>query len=213
MAKDSIQNEALWRRTALGGALRRPRSPRYVSYRRSLRPCIALTQRAPATKGHSESSSEPALVSQFARFALVGVGNTALSWIAYAALSPVGAEAEPAAAAAFALGALNGYVWNSRWTFAATGRRFALARYAAVQLAGMAATTALVWALEGSAGRYPAYAVATVLVTLATFAANRRWTFGRSSGPRAQHIHSRRTELPKSGVLSWRETAGKGHAR
>ena len=145
--------------------------------------------------------AERALVPQFARFALIGASNTALSWLAYAALLGMGVEAVLAAAAAFALGALNGYVWNSRWTFRATGRRFALVRYVAVQLGGMAATSALVWALAAPAGRYSAYAVATVTVTLATFTANRYWTFARPAACRAQQIHSRRTELPQSGLL------------
>jgi putative flippase GtrA len=144
---------------------------------------------------------ERALVPQFARFALVGAGNTALSWLAYAVLVETGAEAVPAAAAAFALGALNGYLWNSRWTFRTTGRRFALVRYVAVQLGGMATTAALVWALAVPAGRYTAYAVATVTVTLATFTANRYWTFARPAASRTQQIHSRRTELPQSGLL------------
>jgi putative flippase GtrA len=145
--------------------------------------------------------AERPLVPQFARFVLVGVSNTALSWLAYAALLAVGAEAAPAAAAAFALGAFNGYLWNSRWTFRAVRRRFALVRYVAVQLMGMGATSAIVWALAAPAGRYTAYAVATVTVTIATFTANRYWTFARPAGSRAQEIHSRRTELPQSGLL------------
>jgi putative flippase GtrA len=157
---------------------------------------------------------ERPLVRQFARFALVGVSNTTLSWLAYPALLAVGTEAVPAAAAAaFALGALNGYVWNSRWTFASAGRRFALLRYVGVQLAGLAGTASLVWVLAGSAGRYLAYALATVVVTLGTFAANRRWTFAPVGKQRPQRIHSSRTELPQRHVMPWNQTAEKGHAR
>ena len=65
----------------------------------------------------------PVLVRQFGRFALVGVGNTAWSWVAYPALLAVGLAPAVAAGAAFAVGALNGYVWNSRWTFQAPGLR------------------------------------------------------------------------------------------
>ena len=64
LTENSNQNEALCRRNALRGTLRRPRSPRYVPYRSSLRPRIALAQHAPTTNRHSDSSSEPS-----ARFA------------------------------------------------------------------------------------------------------------------------------------------------
>jgi hypothetical protein len=63
------------------------------------------------------------------------------------------------------------------------------------------------------AGRYPAYAAVTMMVMVATFTANRSWTLARPSGPRAQRIHSRRTELPQCGVLPWTGTPEKGHAR
>ena len=44
--------------TRCAGALRRPRSPQYVSYWGFLRPCIAPAHHAPATKRHSETSSQ-----------------------------------------------------------------------------------------------------------------------------------------------------------
>ena len=56
---------------------------------------------------------------QFARFLVVGVGNTVLSFVAYRLLLAAGTPYVPAAALAFAVGAVNGYVFNRRWTFAA----------------------------------------------------------------------------------------------
>jgi hypothetical protein len=57
--------------------------------------------------------------SQFARFLVVGVGNTVVSFVAYRLLLAVGTPYAVAAPLAFAVGTLNGYVFNRRWTFAA----------------------------------------------------------------------------------------------
>ena len=104
--------------------------------------------------------------SELARFALVGVSNTVVSLAVYLALAAAAPRAA-AGALAFAAGAANGYVWNRRWTFRRHG---VVLRYVAVQAAGALATGELVAAL-GS------YVVAAALVTVATFAANRSWTF------------------------------------
>lgn len=133
----------------------------------------------------------PALVRQFGRFALVGLSNTAASWVAYAALLTAGLEPAVAAAGAFSVGAANGYLWNSRWTFRVRAGGPTLLRYLAVQLAGLGATALLVWALSPSAGRFGGYALATAVVTVATFAANRWWTF-------APPAHSRLTDRSQS---------------
>ena len=115
---------------------------------------------------------------QFARFLTVGLSNTALSFVAYAALVDV-LPYWVAGALAFAAGAVNGYVLNRRWTFAATDSAGARARYLAVQLCGLGTTTGLLWLLVGGEGlhRLWAYALTIPVVTVATFAANRAWTF------------------------------------
>jgi putative flippase GtrA len=113
------------------------------------------------------------LARQLARSALVGACNTALSWVAYPALTAVGLAPAPAAARAFAVGAANGYVHNSRWAFGVRGGPRAVPRYLVVRLAGLGATAARVWCLAPSAGRFRAHALATVVVTIGTFSANR----------------------------------------
>ena len=96
----------------------------------------------------------------------------------YTALVVEGVPYWLAGALAFAAGAVNGYVLNRRWTFTAldTARP---ARYLAVQLGGLAATTVLLPLLVSDAAvdRNLAYALTIPAVTLATFAANRSWTF------------------------------------
>jgi putative flippase GtrA len=117
-------------------------------------------------------------VRQLARFLAVGVSNTLLSLAVYAALLHADAPTAAAAALAFAAGATNGYVLNRAWTFAARDTLVARTRYVAVQAAGMAANGALVALLvDAGAGRLGAYAVAVPPVTLATFLANRGWTY------------------------------------
>lgn len=105
---------------------------------------------------------------ELARFLLVGLANTAISFGAYAALTAAAAPPALAAAAAFSAGAANGYVLNRRWTFRARG---SVVRYAVVQLGGAAATST---SMGFVAGLLP-YALTTACVTGATFVALRTW--------------------------------------
>jgi putative flippase GtrA len=116
---------------------------------------------------------------QFGKFALVGLSNTAISFVAYAVLIRIGVSYWAAGALAFALGAANGYILNRRWTFAARDTMRARIKYLVVQSAGLGATVALLWLFVSSAGidKLAAYPIAIPAVTLATFFANRAWTF------------------------------------
>ncbi|HEY1368499.1 MAG TPA: GtrA family protein [Gaiellaceae bacterium] len=124
---------------------------------------------------------------QFLKFAVVGAGNTALSWLVFLALASVGMPSPAAAAAAFAAGAVNGYVWNSRWTFGARGPL----RYLVVQLGGLVGTAGLVALLASPLGGHVAYAVTTVAVTVATFWANRTWALAPSGEGERRWIRTR----------------------
>jgi putative flippase GtrA len=119
------------------------------------------------------------IVQQFGRFAVVGVSNTAISFAAYTILIGVGVFYWAAGGIAFALGAANGYILNRRWTFAAPDSTHARLRYVVVQAGGLGTTVALLWLFVASAdfGRLSAYAITIPVVTLATFLANRGWTF------------------------------------
>jgi putative flippase GtrA len=119
---------------------------------------------------------------QFARYGAVGISNTLLSAACYAALISLGADAVAAATVAFAFGSVNGFLWNRRWTFA--GRETASPiRYVVVQAVGLAATDLLIGALDPALGHVSAYVVTTGTVTIATFAANRRFSFPRTAYP------------------------------
>jgi putative flippase GtrA len=129
--------------------------------------------------------SPPRVSAQFARFLVVGVSNTTLSFLVYDALVVAGTPYWTAGALAFAAGAVNGYVLNRRWTFAAPDSAASRLRYLAVQLAGLGSTTALLWLYVSAAGvhRLWAYALTIPFVTVGTFAANRAWTFDAAQKP------------------------------
>lgn len=116
---------------------------------------------------------------QFGRFLLVGVTNTALSFVVYRLLLAASTPYVLAAPLAFAVGALNGYILNRRWTFAARDTTRARLLYVAVAAAGSASTALLVFVFNEGAGtgRVLAYLAAIPPVTVGMFLANRRWTF------------------------------------
>lgn len=120
---------------------------------------------------------------QLARFLVVGVGNTLLSFVVYRLLLTVDVPYVLAAPVAFAAGAVNGYVFNRRWTFAARDSTRARLLYVAVQVAGAGSTSMLVFLFVRAAGvgRAWAYLAAIPPVTVATFVANRLWTFADRS--------------------------------
>lgn len=130
-------------------------------------------------------SPRPSLPLQFGRFLIVGAANTLLSFLVYTTLVFAGLPYWLAGAIGFCAGAVNGYVLNRRWTFAARDSHRARARYLAVQLAGLGATTGLLWLfVEAGTDRIAAYALTVPLVTAAMFTANRAWTFAARGGGR-----------------------------
>ena len=106
-----------------------------------------------------------------------------LSFVVYRLLLALGAWYVIAAPLAFAAGALNGYVFNRRWTFRARDSTRARILYVVVQAIGALSTSLLVLLFVHAAGtgRVWAYLAAIPPVTLCMFAANRLWTFAQSS--------------------------------
>jgi len=116
---------------------------------------------------------------QLGRFLVVGLGNTVLSFIVYRLLLAVGAWYLLAAPVAFTVGAVNGFVFNRRWTFGARDTTRARVLYVTVQIVGAASTSLLVllFVRVAGTGRVVAYLAAVPPVTLGMFVANRLWTF------------------------------------
>lgn len=130
-------------------------------------------------QGFAHGLRSPVVRRQLVRFAIVGVGNTLISFVSYRLLLAVGVPYLAAAAVAWAAGAVNGYVFNSRWTFAAPDSARARILYVLVAAAGAGSSSLLVLLFARGAGlpKVEAFLAAVPLVTLATFIANRVWTF------------------------------------
>jgi putative flippase GtrA len=115
---------------------------------------------------------------QFVRFLVVGVANTLITFVVYRLLLLVDVSYVVAAPLAWGVGALNGYVFNSRWTFAARDTNRARVLYVLVTAAGAGASSLLVWLFAAAGlGKVEAFIAAIPLVTVSTFLANRVWTF------------------------------------
>jgi len=118
-------------------------------------------------------------VRQFARFLVVGVSNTLISFVVYRLLLAVSMPYAVAAPVAFAAGAVNGYVLNRRWTFDARDTTRARVLYVGLAALGALFTTVFVvlFVRAFGVGKGAAYIVAVPPVTVALFLANRLWTF------------------------------------
>lgn len=118
---------------------------------------------------------------QFVKFGIVGVSNTALTFIVYTVLLKVfGVWYLAASAVGFIAGATNGFLLNRRWTFRDhVGDSLTPVRWAIVQGCGLAINEGLLFLFvsEASLDKLVAQACATAFVTVSTFFANRAWTF------------------------------------
>lgn len=97
------------------------------------------------------------------RFATVGVGNTALTFVAFNLIMLGTAASAPLAnAIAYGLGIINSFYWQRRWTFRSHAHLpvgSTAARFIPANLVGLAITTGVVWLLEraGFSGALPGW--------------------------------------------------------
>jgi putative flippase GtrA len=121
------------------------------------------------------------LVVQFLKFGIVGVSNTLIAFAVYTVLLKVfGVWYVAASGIGFAVGAVNGFLLNRRWTFREhVGDALTPVRWAIVQTCGLGLNLGLVYlfvhdlGMDELVGQIPTTAIVTVL----TFAVNRSWTF------------------------------------
>lgn len=121
------------------------------------------------------------MLKQFMRFLSVGVIATAIHYAVLIALKESGLLSPTSASAVgFVISAVGNYLMNYHFTFR-SGRKHteALPRFASVALAGLALNALTMETLSAKMGLHYllAQVVATGLVLVWNFAANRWWTF------------------------------------
>jgi putative flippase GtrA len=123
-------------------------------------------------------------VSAPARFVVVGLSNSLLSFVAFRAgielLPPVGGRAAAAQALAYAAGILWSFYWNRRWTFGARGPvTRSLAAFAATQGALLALTSAALGLAVDALGApaTPSWLAVMAGATLLNYLAQRHLVF------------------------------------
>ena len=121
------------------------------------------------------------MIVQFAKFVLVGVSNTLITFVVYTLLLKVfGVWYLAASAIGFVAGAVNGFLLNRRWTFRGhVGDALTPVRWAIVQGCGLALNEGLLylWVAQIGEDKLVGQALAIAIVTTLTFVANRAWTF------------------------------------
>jgi len=121
------------------------------------------------------------VIVQFAKFVLVGVSNTLITFVVYTLLLKVfGVWYLAASAIGFVAGAVNGFLLNRRWTFRGhVGDALTPVRWAIVQGCGLALNEGLLylWVARIGVDKLVGQALAIAIVTTLTFVANRAWTF------------------------------------
>lgn len=118
--------------------------------------------------------------SQFLRFCLVGATGYVVNLIAYWALITAGLHYLAAAAISFVVAAVNNFLLNRSWTFAARTDRWLgqCLRALLVSCVALGLNQIFLLTLVGvGSGHLVGQATAIVLVTPFSFAANRLWAF------------------------------------
>lgn len=127
------------------------------------------------------------LILQFVKFGIVGVSNTLISFAVYTLLlKAFGVWYVAASGIGFAMGAINGFLWNRAWTFRGhVGDALTPVRWFVVQSCGLLVNLGLVYMfVDGlGLGELTGQAATIAIVTVLTFFVNRAWTFKGAGEP------------------------------
>ncbi len=127
------------------------------------------------------------LILQFVKFGIVGVSNTLISFALYTLLvKAFGVWYVAASGIGFAVGAINGFLWNRAWTFRGhVGDALTPVRWFVVQSCGLLINLGLVYMfVDGfGLGELTGQAATIAIVTVLTFFVNRAWTFKGAGDP------------------------------
>jgi putative flippase GtrA len=121
---------------------------------------------------------------QFARFCAVGASGYAVNLAVYVGLLDAGLHYAAAAALSFLVAAGSNTVWNRFWTFRARRTRLVTQSLRALGVSALslgANQLFLAVLVAAGAGHLAAQAVAIVLVTPFSFAANKLWAFAEGA--------------------------------
>jgi len=133
---------------------------------------------------------------QFLRFCIVGASGYGVNLAVYVALLAVGLHYTAAASISFLTAATSNYVWNRLWTFEARQARLLSQSIRALGVSALslgANQLFLLVLVDAGAGHLAGQAVAILLVTPFSFAANRLWAFtdgGRHAATPVRHAES-----------------------
>jgi dolichol-phosphate mannosyltransferase len=133
------------------------------------------------------------------RFCVVGASGYAVNLAVYAALLEAGLHYLAAAPISFLVAAGSNYVWNRTWTFRGTSGAPLLgqgARALVVSGLSLGANQVFLLALVAAgAGHLAGQAMAIVLATPFSFAANKLWAFAEpASGGKLQPVRVKSPE-------------------
>ena len=134
-------------------------------------------------------SSRRLIENQFLRFCAVGASGYAVNLAVYAALLAAGMHYLAAAAIAFLVAAASNYAWNRLWTFQTSDAPVLGqgARALTVSALSLGANQLFLLAfVSAGADHLAAQAVAIVLATPFSFAANKLWAF--AEGPTTSEL-------------------------
>lgn len=122
---------------------------------------------------------------QFLRFCVVGASGYAINLAVYAAMLALGLPYLAAATVSFLVAAVSNFLWNRAWTFEAQRERWLRQCSRALLVSGfsLGLNQFFLFALVTSGGgRLVPQAIAILLVTPFSFAANKLWAFAGDSG-------------------------------
>jgi len=126
-------------------------------------------------------------IAQFARFAAVGVVNTAVTLVAYHGLLVAGLQFRVASAIGYTLGGLTSYAINRSWTFAGqtASHRQAGPRFFVVLGLGLLTDVVLISVLveDLGAAKLAAQVLVAPVVALQGFVLARWWAFRAPATP------------------------------
>ena len=148
-------------------------------------------------------SSRRLLQNQFLRFCAVGASGYAVNLAVYAALLAAGLHYLAAAAIAFLVAATSNYAWNRLWTFQTSDTPLLSqgARAFTVSALSLGANQLFLLVLvSAGAGHLAGQAVAIVLATPFSFAANKLWAF--AEGPAAGDLRAITVTAPRRDPLT-----------